>query len=659
MSDRRHKFWRVVLPIVIGLMLLIFFWNWNWFRPLVEHEASSALGREITLAHFDIQPSFTPLLIADGIEIANPPEFPHDSRFGSVQRLAIRIDFLSLLHGHLVLPEILIDHPEGDLQPSPSGVPNWRFRGASPPKKTQASEFPEIGEVKIVNGIIHIDDPALKSNFSLRIETLPAARTEKASIVVDIKGTYGGEPVVGRLVGGSILTLRSADHPYPVDLKLANGATRIALVGTIQRPLAFGGANLDLDLRGDDLANLYHLTSIPFAPTPPFHLEGHLDYSRSKIRFRDFHGTVGSSDLSGELDVEPEKGRPNVTGTLTSQQVVLSDLGGFIGAVPGSSQTPNQTAQQKEAHQTQAANPNLLPDTPINLPKIRAANINVSYYGKKIVGSRGPLDDLMANLTIEDGRISLNPLSFGIGQGQIRAQISLDGTREPVHTIAVVDFRKIDLHRLLQTTKVFQGEGIIGGRATLDTNGDSLAKMMAHGNGGLDLFMSGPGNMSALLVDLSGLEFGNSLLSAIGLPDQTDVRCIVVDGELDTGLLRTKTMLVDTTTGNIVGKGSIDFRNQTIDYKITTTPKHFSIGSLPAPIDLNGPLKRPAILPDPAAVAMRGGAAAALGIFLTPLAALIPTIQLGLGNDNDCKTLIGMAQREAKATRYRTGVGSP
>jgi len=44
-----------------------------------------------------------------------------------------------------------------------------------------------------------------------------------------------------------------------------------------------------------------------------------------------------------------------------------------------------------------------------------------------------------------------------------------------------------------------------------------VADILGHGNGALKLFMTG-GDLSALLVDLSGLQFGNALLSSLGLP---------------------------------------------------------------------------------------------------------------------------------------------
>jgi hypothetical protein len=38
-----------------------------------------------------------------------------------------------------------------------------------------------------------------------------------------------------------------------------------------------------------------------------------------------------------------------------------------------------------------------------------------------------------------------------------------------------------------------------------------------------------------------------------------------------------------------------------------------------------------------------------LGVFLTPLGALLPTIQLGLGKDNDCGELLQTARQTRNA----------
>jgi uncharacterized protein involved in outer membrane biogenesis len=211
-----------------------------------------------------------------------------------------------------------------------------------------------------------------------------------------------------------------------------------------------------------------------------------------------------------------------------------------------------------------------------------------------------------------------------------------------------VDFRRIDLKRLLRNSKLAKGTGLIGGTANIDSTGNSTAQILAHGNGELRLFMH-EGDLSAVLVDLAGLEFGKALLSALGLPQRTDIRCAVTDFELQQGVLRPKILLADTGEANIIGEGLINLQNETLDLRIHTEPKHPGIISLRAPVLVRGQFKKPAVKPEMKKLVARGGAAVALGVLLTPLAALLPTIELGLGKDNNCHALITAVKSNGNA----------
>jgi len=103
-------------------------------------------------------------------------------------------------------------------------------------------------------------------------------------------------------------------------------------------------------------------------------------------------------------------------------------------------------------------------------------------------------------------------------------------------------------------------------------------------------------------------------------------------------------MVLDTKAANVTGSGTINLRSEALDLQLKTEAKHFSIGSLPGPINIGGTLKNPSIRPGAETVA-RGAAAGVLGALLTPLAALLPTIQLGLGEDNNCAALIRETRR--------------
>ena len=75
--------------------------------------------------------------------------------------------------------------------------------------------------------------------------------------------------------------------------------------------MTFAGAKLELDLDGDDLANLYPLTGIPIPPSPPYKLTGSLDVGGPYILFKNIQGTVGSKLTSkSTLRHRARQGRP-------------------------------------------------------------------------------------------------------------------------------------------------------------------------------------------------------------------------------------------------------------------------------------------------------------------------------------------------------------
>jgi uncharacterized protein involved in outer membrane biogenesis len=538
----------------------------------------------------------------------------------------------------IVLPSIVVDHPDINAVALRDGQNNWTIKPAAQPAgKPSNGPPPQIGDLTIIDGLGRVIDPAAKADFNLAVATFAATASRPAELVVTTNGTYAGQPITGKFVGGALLSLRNTHEPYPIDLHAANGATHVSLVGTVENPLNFAGARLKLTFAGPDMAQLFPLTNIPFPQTPPFLIAGSLDYQKPVFRFTNFEGRVGSSDLSGEIDEKTGTGgKPDVTMNLVSHRVDLADLGGFIGAPPGKKTTPGETPAQKDAITKGSEKKTLFPDTPLNLPKLRAADLHVKYRGEHIENKFTPFDQLEVDLDVVDGRITLHPLDLIVGKGQIASNIDLDPqAHDIVHATAGITFHGIDIARLMQATHTFHGQGIIGGEAQIDTNGNSLASMMGQGNGELKLSLVSGGNFSALLIDLTGLEFGNALLSALGVPNRANIDCFYTDLPMHEGVVDTKVLLLDTSEARLQGKGTIDFRNQTLNYAITTRSKNFSIGSLPGPIDITGPLGSPSIRPG-AEVVARAGAAVGLGILLTPLGALLPTIQFGLGKDNAC-----------------------
>lgn len=631
---------RSIIAALAALIVLFWVWNWNWFIPAIESQASAAIGRKITITHLQIHLGPTTQITATGITIANPQGFTATPNLASIDSLTLTAKpWAYLTSGTLILPVIEIDHPVTNFRQLPDGSNNYTLPPASP-GTTSTSAPPQIGNLIITDGTATVNLARQKTNFTLAINTQPApggGANTGDEIVIAAHGTYAGQPVTAHFTGGALLSLRDPANPYPVDLHIANGATRAAVTGSIENPVTFGGARLNVALSGQNMADLYQLTAIPIPATPPYSITGHLTYAARVIHFDDIKGRLGASDIEGKLaETTPADGsRRLITADLTSHRVDLTDLAGFLGATPGKASTPGQDAATKAAQERAEASPKLLPDTQINLPKLNAANIELHYKGDTIINQDTPFDNVVVNLSVENGRITLHPLNFAVGTGTIASDFDLQPVDNILHTTANIDFRHLALARIMRATHAFAGDGVVGGTAHLTGTGNSLAAILGHGNGRLQLFMNKGGDVSALMVDLAGLQMGDAVLSALGIPNKANIQCLVSDFTLTNGQLNTKAFLLATSEANILGSGTADLTTETINLALDTEATHFSIGSLSTPINIGGTLKHPSILPAPGPLAARVLPAIGLGVLFPPLA-LIPTIRLGLGDKNAC-----------------------
>lgn len=634
-----RRIWLWVLgSLVLLAVLLAIFWNWDWFIPFVDARASAALGRKVTMQHLAVDLGGTTTVTASGITVNNPDDFPaSEPPLAQINRLIIRVNIWDYItHQTLTIPLIEVDHPVATVRELAGGQNNYTLKSSS---SGTSGKPPQLGQLVITNGTASVVMPKYKTNFTLLIHTQPAPAGDKlftgGEIVVDAKGTYAAAPITGRFIGGALLNLRDPSIPYPVDLQLANGTTHASLKGTLDDPAHFAGAHLTLAFSGQNMADLYPLTDIPIPATPPFSLTGHLDYAGHAFEFRDFMGRVGSSDLEGTIAEAPGSPRNQVTANLTSRQVNLADLAGFLGGTPGSASTPGADAQTRAKLARAKASPTLLPNTPISLPKLNIANVDLRYRGQHIINRDVPLDNLVVHLIITNGRITLDPLNFAVGTGTIASNFNLAPVDGVLHAKGNINFQKVQLARLMAATHTFAGNGTLGGGAYITGTGNSVAAILGHGDGGAQLFLENGGNISALLVDLAGLQAGDAILSALGIPVKTNVQCFVSDFSLTNGVVNTKTFLLATKEANILGTGTVNLDTERLNLHMATQATHFSIGSLSTPINIGGTLKSPSVLPAGGPLAARAGGAVALGILFPPLA-LIPTIRLGLGDKNAC-----------------------
>lgn len=615
----------VFLAGAIGL--LVFSLGWSLVLPLLETRASAALGRQVKIESLEVHPGRTATIVMHGLRIASPDGF-NGPDVATAVRATVEFEAETWLRTRkIVLPRIEVEQPSLNLIQTSFGHDNWTF-----PALAADSNGPsmEIGDLVITGGTGHLQVMEPAADVALTFAT--GGPAGERTLMVDAQGMYARQPIAVKAVGGALLNLTDTDKPYPVDITLANGPTRATLKGTVKDPLAGAGADLSLTLSGPNMELLYPLTGIPIPKTPPYTVSGKLDYANNRIAFGGIKGKVGSSDLNGALAMDLRGAQPLLTGTLNSRQVDMQDLAGFIGSEPGRTNTPGQTARQVEDVRRAEANPKLLPTRTISVPKLLSMDIHLQYRGDKVVGKDAPFDSIAVTLDIKAGHIRLDPLNLKVSGGTVAGYIDLNPIGNALSADVDVRMAHVNLGGLLAKAGLGSGQGPVNGLVRLKGRGASMAEIVGHGEGALQIVMPAGGQVNALLIDLSGGEIPSALLALIGIPSKESIRCLVADFALHDGILASRTLAVDTTDHIVTGGGRIDLTKELVEMHLRTDVKHFTIGKLGTPITIYGPFKKLSYGLDGDAIFRDAGG---LGL-LFPKTAILPTIAFGVGDDSPC-----------------------
>ncbi|MDD5461336.1 MAG: AsmA family protein [Methylococcales bacterium] len=645
----------LLVLILSGVIFLIFAPN-GWWRNFVNTKGSAFLGRDFAIdGGINIDWDWTqPEITLKKVRIANLPE-GKEPDMARIEELDFQIRIWRLLRGELNLPKLNITRPRIILEKFTPTKKNWDFppfSEANLAKKAalpeERGDFPVIGRITIKQGSLIYRDKPRKLVTDLGINIAQGGSTLKNNLYsFSGKGTLQDHAFTIDIKGGPPEQLRDESKPYPLELTLVMGATRMKVDGTFTDPVKMTGVDAKLNMRGDNLADLFFLTKIPLPTTPPYQLSGKLKKIGEVWGFNDFKGKVGDSDMSGDLSYDVGKERGFVKAKLFSRLLDMKDLAGFIGATP---ERGTLSSEQKEQAAKNQQNPHLLPDVPIDLTRLRATDMDVIFKAIKVNAPGWPLNDLDFRVNLQKGILRLDPLNFGIANGDISGSLILNGQKKLPLVESDLILKQLSLKQFFTDPKFASlAAGHFGGRFKLKGNGLSLADVLASSDGHITLLMSG-GSISLLIIEAAGIDLGQALPLLLGKDNSTGIRCAIGDFNVKNGLLNSDIFVFDTTDSNINGNAQINLKDETINARIEVNPKDFSILSAKTPILIEGRLKQPKIGLDTKSLATRVAAAGVLGAFLTPVAAIIPFIELGLGKDSDCRGLIEQARGYSEKT---------
>jgi len=645
-----------------AFLLFALVFDWSMLRGAIERKVTEKTGREFSIGG-DIDVRWMsgngdrvwgwpiPYIHLEQVRFGNAPWGSKPIMVeAAVAEFSIKLP--ELLRGNVVLPEVVLVKPLVLLEKNREGVRNWQLKPDKP-----EGPGPVIGELRVDRGTLNYRDPNIGTDLEIDVAIANQTTADGPyGIRFSASGKYKNRATSASGRGGSALKLTDQSAPFPIDGKLTIGQTSAVLQGTITNLLKLSAVDLQLDLRGADMAELYPILKLNLPKSPPYRVAGHLWREAGKWRFNDFSGAVGDSDLAGDfvaVDTSVAE-RVSIQADLTSKVLDFNDLAGFVGAEPATG--PGQTAskQQKQAVEKAAGEKRALPDEGFPPERLRSMDADVKYKAKQIRSRKAlPLDNMVAHLKIEGGKLTVQPLDFGFAGGNIVSRVALDARKEPVTSEASVQFKRLRLKRLMPTVEMADNSsGEIGGSAEFRSSGTSAAKILAGLDGRLGLAMDG-GEISNLLLELVGLDGGEIIKFLLAGDQRVPVRCAVGQFAIDDGLMKTEVFVIDTQDTIIRGDGTIDLAKEELDLTLRPLPKDISIFSGRSPLHVTGSFKDPNFAPDKSSLAKRGGAAILLGL-INPLAALIPLIETGPGEDSNCANLMADAKNQDSGAGKKT-----
>jgi uncharacterized protein involved in outer membrane biogenesis len=634
--------------LMVLMVLSVAFAPSSFWRWLITHEASHATGRTASIDG-DVKVhlfSLHPQLVVEGFALSNVP-WAQSKSMVAIKRFEATLSLKSLLSLHLIFPRVAIDAPAIDLERDAAGSANWDFSGPGTAGKNSSAplHIPVIQQLSLTNGTLTARDLLRKLTFEGHVAVEESQNaSDNHALKLRGSGTLNGKPFSLNLNGEPLIGVQPS-KPYGFEVRVTAADIKLNAHATIAHPFDLAALQAAFHLTGSDLADVYYLTGLALPNTPAYDVSGTLVRDNLKFRINEFQGKLGGSDVAGKLAVDTAPARPKLTAILESKQMNLADLAAPLGTQATPAGKSNTLARPTPAPAEQPPTL-LLPDADLQVDRVRGMDADVQFDAASVVASKLPMKKVRFHLTLDNGKITLNPLAFELPQGDFSGTVAIDAQGASPRTSIDMKLSQVDLAQFKpKSSPQAPLEGHLLGRIKLQGSGTSVHKTAVNAEGDITLVIP-QGKMREAFAELTGINLSRGLgLMLTKNQQNTDVRCGVANFKAGGGDLKATTLVIDTTNVLVTGQGHIDLGTEALDLSLRGQPKEVRLLRLRTPITLRGSLSQPKIGVQPGKLAAQTGGAIALGALLTPVAAVLAFVDGGLAKDANCAALIGQAEQ--------------
>jgi AsmA family protein len=561
-----------------------------------------------------------PYISAEQLHIGNPPWMaPGDTAL--VGKLNLQLQW-QWSWPFLVLRRLEIRQATLQLLRDPQGRANWHMHAEGPgagPPLIRSLSMPQA------HVVLHDERRHLEFDGTVTAGDVSGGGTPPP-LRIAAQGRLNGR-VASLVIDGEPLALARRGQPYHFTLLERSGGDELQGRGLLPEPFDFRELQGSFKASGPTLHDAFYMVGLRLIDTAPFQLAGEMQRHGKKYRYRLLQVSAGGSDLRGELRIDSTGSRPRVEGELDSRQLRLADLGAHAAGRPAAAEPTAGTGS--------------LPDTPLRLAALQRVDWALRFGVQQFDAGREQLQQLSGRLAIRDGVLMLKDVSAALAEGQLTGTGTLDASG-PVPRVGLqLSVSQLQLAKLRPQESEPPVTGLLSARAELQASGRSLHELAASTRGTLSAVVP-RGTMRSTLVEAADLDFVAALGALAHSDKQTEVRCAALSLEGEHGLFHTRTLVIDTEKSLITGAGTVQLDPSALDLTLNGRAKHPGL-RLHSSVLIQGPPAHPQLRLSAGNLAAQSAAAAALGVVLTPLAAVLAFVSPGLAHDTDCAAVLAQA----------------
>jgi len=619
----------VVVAVVAVLATFLYATNKNW-SLVVEREVERATGRAFEAGAVGLQWRWPPTVVGRNLRLANPDWASREIML-TVPRAEAVIDPTALLVGKLGLAAVNLEGTDLALERNKQGAANWQFAGTG--KGTPGTGVPAVDEVVMRDARLVFRDRRRDMVRETSVERLSASFGQgEQAITVSAEGDLDGKPLALEVEGAPLERLGKDDGPYPVRIAAEHGDGRLLFDGTVTAPLALRAADGRLEVETPSLA----ATAKPFGftlPEAPFQVTGRLGKSDGRWTLTEMQGALAETAFNGSAALALAEGAEKPNRIDLDVTVPELDL--------------NRLALGGREDDEQAADGRVIPATELAFPSPGANDISAVIKVTELLHETAPLGGLITELAWNSDHLGVERFDLALAGGRVTGTGSAARFGEGIEAAVDLELQRLAAGILIDSFDL-QAAGLtgrFGGSLDLSGSARTLRDYVGNMDGRVSLLMD-EGSIEAEFVRRAEADLFKLLLAG-DAGAAARIACFIVDAPLQDGVAKLETVALKTENQLLVGEGSVDFAAETIDLTIEGGGEG-GFFSVEAPVHVTGSFADLEARAGTASLLARTGLTALLGVLAAPAAALAPLVEIGLGEESGCKTLIRQAEAGAE-----------